>query len=100
MSDANRSIPTGKWYQNYAWIIFLITGIFFLVSSLGTIFTGGEAEWSERFESITGAKWSLFASSDPRIFKFITLINIESGILQMFLAISIIAISLTSYRKG
>lgn len=100
MPDANRSTPSGKWYQKYAWVIFLVTGIFFLVSSFGSIFTGGEAEWSERFESITGAKWNLFATSDPRIFKFITLVNIESGVLQIFLAISIITISLTSYRKG
>jgi hypothetical protein len=54
-----------KWYQKNAWIIFLITGVFQLISGLGSTFTAGETEWASRFETLTGIQWGAFADSNP-----------------------------------
>jgi len=89
-----------KAYEKHAWIIFLVIGIFQLVTALGSTFTAGEVEWSSRFQSITGTTWDSLKASSPSIFKFIALVNTEGGILRVTLAILFIGISLKSYRKG
>lgn len=93
--------PTSeKWYQKYAWMIFLLTGVFQLISGLGSTLTAGETEWASRFETVVGAEWEGFAASNPPIFKFISLVNTEGGVLRVGLAAFVIIISLTGYRKG
>jgi hypothetical protein len=87
-------------YEKHAWIIFLVIGIFQLITALGSILSAGEVEWASRLESVTGTRWSELAVSNPSFFKFIGLVNTEGGVLRLALAILITAISLKSYRRG
>lgn len=93
-------LTSEKWYQKNAWIVFLITGVFQLISGLGSTFTAGETEWASRFETLTGIQWGAFSDSNPRIFNFISLVNTEGGVLRVGLALFVIGISLTGYRRG
>ncbi len=87
-------------YEKYAWVIFLVIGIFSLIMALGSAFTGGEVEWASRLQSVTGTKWSELAASNPTLFKFIKLVNSEGGVLRVSLAALTIAVSVKSYRRG
>ncbi len=92
------AVRVEKVYEKYAWILFLVLGFFVLIFSLGTL-VGGPS-FGRPFESRTGVTWDQFVASNPRIASYWDFQLRSSNAIGLMAGLFVMAISLTSYRRG
>ena len=86
-------------FGEYGWIIFFIIGIYFCIWAIHDIFDGVNPQlWSE----IVGQPWraNYLASLDPSTASLVEFLTAVSGTLTLGLAILVLSISVTGYKKG
>lgn len=86
-------------YERYAWVVFFFFPIFFILESVrGLLFVVPPDETN--LQSITGMSWSQLAASNPRLAEYIGFASVGTYGVQLAFATIIMAIAITSYRKG
>ncbi len=98
MEEGKLKARAEKAYEKHAWILFLVLGFFVLVFPLGTLLGG--PSFGRPFESRTGVTWDQFVASNPRIASYYDFQVRGISALGAIAGILIMAISLTSYRRG
>ena len=73
-------------------IYLAVLGLLFLLAPQGSL--------EEAFTAFTGNSWTNFASANPKPSELFLISTKESGTSVLSIAVLIIAIALTSYRKG
>jgi len=103
MEKLNENVPRAgvmkeKVYEKYAWILLFVIGVLILVGGLPHSF--GINTDPETVERIIGMTLNEFKESNPTFFDLYNFYFRFGGLSDIGVAFFIMAISLTTYRKG
>ncbi len=94
------AVRSEKVYEKYAWVIFVVLPIFGFIGEAVPGLLIGVPPDELVLRSLTGMSWSQLQTSTPQVASYIGVISVIRYYIELSLAILIIAIASTSFRKG
>ncbi len=98
--EGNKPIAKEKGYQKYAWVIFLVNGLAFALAGFLEFFTPDSEASTDYGLFASSNAWNQLQAANPQAVDFVHWLTQEWGMVQIFGAILVIAISLKAFRKG
>lgn len=104
----NQASRRGKWYQRYAWVLFLVVSFPFLIFGISALLFGlslsdfpvGIPGGPDAVSALTGHPWDQVLSENPTAVTLLRGVSRVAGLGLLGLAVFVLFVSVTAFRRG
>lgn len=99
----NRSVPSQTRFQQVAWILLLLLGVFFLFAAISDLTAdakvGLPSDHLEAFHTIAGVSWAAAQQSSAAITHYVTLLEITYAVHELVFGLLFLLIVAIPFRR-